>query len=250
MKKALLSFLLLIFSLITIGQIKFEPGYYINNNDEKINCLIKNEDWFGSPKNIEIKLKEDSESITKDINQVKSFEVAHHRYNKFKVLYDRSYFESGVPGPSNIPDYIHKTALLKVIVEGKVSLFKMGDENRFYFQVEGSDIEHLIYKKYLDDNIIKQNNAYKSQLLDKMQGDCVNVLDVNDLKFVENDLKNLIVKYNECYGGSSFVNAKKRNRNLFNLHIKPGIRYSNLKVSGLIRKTKLILTGVLIPLFL
>lgn len=44
MKKQLL-ILTVLLSLITNAQIIFEKGYYITNDDQKIDCFIKNNDW-------------------------------------------------------------------------------------------------------------------------------------------------------------------------------------------------------------
>ena len=45
------------------AQISFEKGYFINNANQKTNCLIKNQDWKDNPTEFEYKLDENSESI-------------------------------------------------------------------------------------------------------------------------------------------------------------------------------------------
>jgi hypothetical protein len=45
MKKQLLLLLCLVFTANAYTQIVFEKGYYINNANEKVECLIKNIDW-------------------------------------------------------------------------------------------------------------------------------------------------------------------------------------------------------------
>lgn len=55
MKKQLL-ILTVLLSLITNAQIIFEKGYYITNDDQKIDCFIKNNDWKYNPSEFDYQL--------------------------------------------------------------------------------------------------------------------------------------------------------------------------------------------------
>ena len=46
-----LTVIMLLFLIVTesFGQIKYEKGYFINNENKKIECLIKNKDWKNNP---------------------------------------------------------------------------------------------------------------------------------------------------------------------------------------------------------
>ena len=54
--KKIVVILIAIISLKGFSQIKFENGYFINNSDEKIECLIKNKDWDDNPVKFNYKL--------------------------------------------------------------------------------------------------------------------------------------------------------------------------------------------------
>lgn len=47
--------------LVVIGNIfaqtKFEKGYFITTKGNRVDCLIKNEDWLNIPSKIDYKLK-------------------------------------------------------------------------------------------------------------------------------------------------------------------------------------------------
>ena len=43
--KLQLTTLLLLISIFTYSQTKFQKGYFIKTNGDKVECLIKNEDW-------------------------------------------------------------------------------------------------------------------------------------------------------------------------------------------------------------
>jgi hypothetical protein len=63
----LFALLLLILSYTSRAQIGFEDGYFINDSDEKVQCLIRNRDWKKNPTGFEYKLTTDSEVQTADI---------------------------------------------------------------------------------------------------------------------------------------------------------------------------------------
>lgn len=87
MKNALLK-LFLIISANCFSQITFDKGYFINNANEKMDCLIKNMDWNDTPKFFKYKLDESSELLTGDVSNVKEFRVYNQpKYNRIKVRF-------------------------------------------------------------------------------------------------------------------------------------------------------------------
>jgi hypothetical protein len=52
MKKLFLLIILTQISLNCYSQINFEKGYFYNNENKKIECLIKNNDWLNNPTQI------------------------------------------------------------------------------------------------------------------------------------------------------------------------------------------------------
>lgn len=58
MKRNLLLLLALKFSFVVNAQINFEKGYFISNDNEKIECLIKSIDWKNNPTEFKYKLNE------------------------------------------------------------------------------------------------------------------------------------------------------------------------------------------------
>ena len=69
-------------SFNSYSQISFEKGYYIDNDNKKINCLIKNIDWMNNPTEFEYKLPENDNSKRITIRSVKEFGV----YNSSKYI--------------------------------------------------------------------------------------------------------------------------------------------------------------------
>lgn len=73
MKLKLLFTILSLSTLSIFSQTKFESGYFILNNGSKTDCLIKNEDWAGSPNTFEYKLSENAEVKLGSIDNIKEF---------------------------------------------------------------------------------------------------------------------------------------------------------------------------------
>ncbi len=90
MKKQSLLLLLMIISLTSYAQIKFEQGYFIDNNGTKTECLIKNVDWHDNPSQIEYKISEDDEARMGYIRNIKEFAVSDLKYVKATVNIDIS----------------------------------------------------------------------------------------------------------------------------------------------------------------
>ena len=91
MKKRILFLLAAILSLNCYSQISFEKGYYIDNTNQKINCLIKNIDWKNNPTEFEYKLSKNSESKKTTIKTIKEFGIDNiSKYIRRTVSIDRS----------------------------------------------------------------------------------------------------------------------------------------------------------------
>ena len=91
MKKITPLFLVLIFSLSSYAQINFEPGYYIDEDAKRINCLIKNEGWRSNPSKIEIKTDQNASKINVSKQSIKEFGIENKvKYIKAAVDINRS----------------------------------------------------------------------------------------------------------------------------------------------------------------
>ena len=91
MKKQLVFILTTILSLNCYSQISFEKGYFIDNNNQKTNCLIRNIDWKNNPKEFEYKISEQTKKERLTIESVKEFGIDNvSKYIRFDVDIDRS----------------------------------------------------------------------------------------------------------------------------------------------------------------
>lgn len=233
MTKQLNLFLALILSLNGFSQSTFVKGYFINNSNEKTNCLIKNEDWLNNPIEFKYKIKEDSEKKTLAINSVKEFGVFNtFKYVRHHVAIDRSGKKADELDFNKNPIFNKEKLFLKVLIEGKANLYYYEDRGlvRYFFNKNSAEVKQLVSKHYLDNvNQAKINNQFRRQLWDTLKCESISMNSLKKIRYRKSDLVQFFVKYNKC-SNSEFVNyqKKKKNKDLFNLTLRPGIRSSSL----------------------
>ena len=236
MKKQLL--IPALFAIITIksySQIIFENGYFINETGQKTECLIRNVDWFNNPIDFEYKMAQDAPVQKATIQDVKEFGITGvSKYIRALVNIDRSSNELKLLDYNRNPVFHEELLFLKVLVEGKASLFlyKDGDITKFFYKTTDSEIMQLVYKCYLFDDIVATNNYFRQQLFVDLKCKSISLNDVDDIKYVRGDLVRVFLKYNECEN-SGFINYESvQKKDLFNLSVRPGINYSRLALSN------------------
>ena len=237
MKQHLLLFLTALLSLNCYSQIKFEKGYFIDNEDQKEEGLIRNVDWRNNPSEFEFKVSENEESRNETLESVKEFgiyDVA--KYIRHTVNVDRSSGNIKNLSEDRNPDFHEEEHFLKLLVEGKVSLYSLEDGNitRYFYGKDDSEITQLIYKKYLTpNNNIAINDGYRQQLWNDLSCSAFSVRKVERLEYKKRELINYFKDYNECLEQEYVVYDETHQRDLFNLSFRPGINYSSLSIENL-----------------
>lgn len=235
--KLLISTLSLILLVsISFGQIKYEKGYLIKTNHSRIECLIKNMDAKNNPKQFSYKLDESGESMTGTLDSVIEFGI--YNYAKFiniEVDYDHS-SNITISLTNNMdPVWVKENLFLKVIVEGKVSLYSYNSPygERYFYSVNNETIKQLIYKRYKDGPVISENNSYKDQLIEELNFKNCNANErIKSLKYTLDDLKEYFKSLNSCLGSEYIENKTIEKRNSFNLKFAPGLNCSTLSFSN------------------
>ncbi|WP_298546280.1 tRNA modification GTPase [uncultured Aquimarina sp.] len=236
MKKQLLLILITILSLKSYSQITFEKGYYINNANQKINCLIKNIDWRNNPDKFEYKLSENSESKNATIKSVKEFGVNNiSKYIRNTVDIDRSTDNINNIFYDKRPIFKQEELFLKVLIEGKSSLYQYVDGNieRYFYNKDNSSIEQLIFKRYKTvENKIAENNRFKQQLWIDLKCPNFKISKIENLDYKKNELVDFFIEYNNCNNEKIVNFEEKQKRDLFNLTIRPRLNSSSLSIQN------------------
>ena len=235
MKKQLL-FLLTILSFNCYSQISFEKGYYIDNTNQKINCLIKNIDWKNNPTDFEYKLSENSESKKAILETIKEFGIDNiSKYVRSTVNIDRSSEKINNLSNDKNPIFKEEKLFLKVIVEGKAILYQYVDGNlkRYFYNKQNSNIEQLIFKRYkTNENKVGKNNRFRQQLFVDLKCPNFKTSKIQNLKYKKNSLVQFFTEYSECHNHELINFEPKQKRDLFNLTIRPRINSSSLTIKN------------------
>ncbi|HET8855692.1 MAG TPA: tRNA modification GTPase, partial [Salinimicrobium sp.] len=237
MKKHLLLLLIAISTVNCFAQITFEQGYYINNSGQMINGLIKNNDWRSNPEEFEFKRSESDDSQTLRIENVREFGVD----DKFKFIRETVQIDRSSDNISNLsesrkPVFDTEELFLKVLVEGKADLFQYqnGNLKRYFFRIDDSEVEQLIYKNYrTSKGKIGTNNRFRQQLWNGLECETIARNKIGKTEYNENDLVKVFVQFNSCENADIVNFANNQKRDLLNINIRPRLTSSSLTVQSI-----------------
>ena len=224
------------YSMDCNSQISYIEGYYINDSNQKIDCLIRNIDWKNNPIEFEYKISEQAKKETLTIESVKEFGIDNvSKYIRFDVNIDRSSNKQNLLSNDKNPIFKTEKLFLKVLIQGEASLFIYKDKSltRYFYQTSHLDINQLIFKEYkTPENKIGTNNEFRRQLYSNIKCSDISMNDLKQIDYDKNSLLNIFTKYNSCKN-SEFVNFEEKVKSdLFNLNIRPGLNSSSLFINN------------------
>ncbi len=236
MKKIIPIILTLLLSYSLAAQINYEKGYFIDNNGNRTECLIKNIDWINNPTKLKYILSKNNVPKTKTIKEIIKFGIYNaFDYEKFTVNIDRSSNILGFMSTVRKPIFKKEVLFLKVLVEGNANLYYYEGKNlkRFFYKMDTLNIEQLVFKEYRPSKYIaNKNERYKQQLWKHLKCQTISLKTIENLNYRDKDLKDLFVKYNNC-GNIELENFKeKKKRKLLNITARVGLNSSSLDVTS------------------
>ena len=231
-KKQVITFILILFIQYGYSQNRFEQGYYISNSGSKTDCLIEKKEWAiwsndffyatinGSVKQIKIE-------------DVKEFGIE----NKLKFITKEVEIEKSSDNINKLDkssDFVFnkERILLKVIVEGDLSLYQYLDFNvkKLFFKTITGNITQLKYKRYSNETN-KTINAiieYKNQLRKNMK--CSNI-DFKELNFELISIKKYVLNQNKCSNSKINFIEKRVTQTKLLISGSVGLNTSNLNIN-------------------
>jgi hypothetical protein len=200
--------LILLIATASFAQVEFEKGYFIDNQDIRTECLIRNVDWKDTPGSFDFKLTEESKTETRKDYQVAEFGVDKNKYISVEVDLDQSSDWTERLSTIRTPEYKRVRVFLKLIVDGKYKLYRynMNEMTRFFFRDSTGSIKPLVYKRFFTDNTrlsIARNNLFRLQLAAAVK--CENEsskLETEKLNYTNTDLIKYFQSVNACNGSS------------------------------------------------
>ncbi|HXS54823.1 MAG TPA: autotransporter outer membrane beta-barrel domain-containing protein [Hanamia sp.] len=234
MKKTIFFFALLM-PILSFSQITFENGYFIDNSDNKTECLIKNIDWRNNPVSFNYKIDETSQIKTGTLEDIKSFEIYNHvKYVRATLKIDRSSNDLNKLSGTRSPEFVEETLFLEQLVDGDANLYKYVSGNlvRYFFQLGNKNIEQLIHKPYqVEATIMAYNEEYKHQLETALACASINSEKIKTTAYKEKDLTNLFLKYNKC-ANPDFEFKSKKAKDVLNLSLRPRMNFGSLVLAN------------------
>ncbi|AWW31523.1 tRNA modification GTPase [Echinicola strongylocentroti] len=244
MKKLLFIPILIFFAIETYAQISYEEGYYINEAGQKVEGLIKNEDWTNTPDRFDFKRSHQSGIKTISIDSTKEFYIYNKgRYIRSTVNIDRSSDNVTSLSHSRAPLFKRERLFLELLVEGKANLMYYQDSNirRYFYSVENDSIRQLIYKKFRIDNPnstgnnenkIGKNSRFRQQLWSDLKYAKITPDKLQRIEYKNKDLVNYFVDYNNWNNDLKNIYQESRHAGDFQLSIRPRINMANLKTES------------------
>ncbi|WP_375578798.1 outer membrane beta-barrel protein [Marivirga tractuosa] len=216
MKRILILFIFSsLFVLKAHAQVKFEKGYYVDNQNDTVKCLVKNKGWTNFPESFTIKINDSNEKKELSIDELKMLRISDEvKFINTIVKEDISDNNSSKIAYNNDLVYTENVRLLKVLVESEYSLYFSEKDNRkkFFYSGPDNEIRQLIDKRYyVNDDNIATSQEYIKQLLriNECQSTELNNRAIND-KLNESNLIYYFEQINNCLG-TNVVKYEEKN---------------------------------------
>lgn len=236
--KQIITILAIFLSNLIFSQKLYVQGYFVKNGGEKTECLIDYKDWESSPKEIYYKLTNDGMILKMDIDSISLFELPGYvKYICKEVKIDRSSEDISNLSSEKNPVWLTEKLALKVLTEGKVSLYmyRNSDISRFFYGINDSIIRQLVYKSYQTTNangtsFVGTNNNFRQQLFADVNNPTYKY-DLSKLNYEEKELKTYFEQYNAQFVTTSSTTIKQKiKRDSFKAAAIVGINLSRLNV--------------------
>ncbi|WP_297099496.1 outer membrane beta-barrel protein [uncultured Draconibacterium sp.] len=233
LKKIFFVALIMSVCVTTFAQIKFETGYFIDNSNQKIQCLIKNEGWVITPSSFKYKKNDNAPVETATIQNVKEFGIPGSvKYKRLDVEIDTSPDKQNELSLVRNPEYQEKQLFLKVILEGQPSLFEYKDRTLTrYFYGLNDDVVQLVYKRYMTNDKVAENNYFRNQLSSILKCDEITQQNVAGTDYFRSDLKKLFITYHKSTN-ADYNELEMKKKLKVHMSIKPGINANSFTVTN------------------
>jgi len=224
---------------LLFGQIEFEQGYFIDNDNQRQDCLIKNLEWRNNPTQITYKLQENASIETRKIDQMKEFGLvnSYTRYIRANIEIDRSKDIGLQASGQREPEWSSETLFLKYIVDSELSLLTYWDPQvlRYFYQEKGKEIIQLVNKPFFIKGIteLQWNHEFRQTLWAKLNCGSNPPEYYSYFNYDNRSLKKYFIQENKCRGAEVQVIQPKKKRDVINLKIAPGLKYANLDLQYL-----------------
>ncbi|QRR03077.1 hypothetical protein [Dyadobacter sandarakinus] len=223
---------LIILAAPALAQIQFEKGYFIDDQNQKTECLLRNVGWENNPQSFRYKLSPTGETLTGSIDHVKEFGTENGiTYIRDQARIDESPTDVGALSHDRNPMWAVRMVFLNRLVHGpaKLFLYRSGNLRQFYYQKGDSLIVPLVYKQYInDDGQAMFNYGFRQQLLNDVNCGDISQNSLSRLTYREGDLVSFFQKYNACTAPGAKPLLQPEKRDALHVKVTPGLNLNML----------------------
>jgi|GEM_PF-4307811 len=238
-------FLFLLFvSCSSFAQQKFFEGYFVNRMGEKVSCFVAQADYsLASQPEAVLQFKRSASSSVETVRFAEVNEFGIGTSTKFiraeVLLEDSSLYDASLP-VSGDPVWTRSKILLRVLVEGKASLYsyQSGNGEKFFFSIGENNlpVTQLLYMRWRPSELVfKEKKEFQQQLYKNLGCLKRNVTDYLKLAYDERDLKKLFTDVNaKCNGAIPYTVYKNDIDSRFHIRLtaEAGVRIIALSASN------------------
>lgn len=222
---------LVVVTTLCHAQINFQPGYYLRNDGTRVPCLIKDYGWLNSPTGITCKNSRDAEPVTLPMDSIAEFGVDNAKYQRFEVDVETSGSSYDELTNSPVPKYRHLRAFLKLLVEGRASLYLYAGHrlSRYFFRLDGGQPRPLVSVKYVSNyGIVHENQEFLKVLADSLTCSAGGGPDPTSVRYDAESLTRYVIAYNSCVNATYTEYYSKNPKVGFHVNIRPGVDFTTL----------------------
>ncbi len=238
----------ILFALLTlnfmsiISQTSYDKGYFISTEGIKTECLIENKEWEICPIELSYKVTEQGDQQRIKTSKLKEFEIfGSSKYISRVVEIDKSRSEISELSPSKNPVWLTEKLFLKVLVEGKASLYMYNEYNltRFFYSVNDTSINQLVYKQYQSINengtmLVATNNNFRQQLYVEVNIPDYSADYMTKIAYEQHELKRYFTKYNAQFNTNQKVIVKEKiKKDFLKIRVTAGLNQRTVVVKNL-----------------
>lgn len=226
------------FITVASAQSSYLPGYWKDLSGHTTSCLIRFADWKNNPVQLNYKLSDATPELQLDANTCSEFGVTGRvKYIRADIQIDRSSDKLNDLSSSRFPEFQQQVLFLRVILEGKASLYSYTDADRlrYFIGTETYPIEQLVNKEYYaTQSQVATNDSFHMQLTRLLECNTGQIAHQLEARYTEKSLTTLVESYNNCKGTQS-LKIKRPARRLpdFRIHVQPAAGFAFFKVQNI-----------------
>jgi hypothetical protein len=171
--------------------------------------------------------------VTVRMDSIIEFGVGGAKYQRFEVDVETSGTAIDELSSSPVPDFRHVKAMLKVLVEGRASLYLYTAKrlSRYFYRLNGAQPGPLVSKQYLgQDGAIHANQEFIRVLADSLSCSAPDFPDPASVRYDAKSLARFFIAYNTCIKSAYADYYAKAVKTVFHLNLRPGADLANLVV--------------------